>query len=240
MFELHTFGPVGLRSRDVGDSTALLVQPKRLALLIYLALAPRRRYRRRDQVIALFWPELDAEHARGSLSQALRYLRRSLDEAVLISQGEEEIGVDGRMLWCDATEFSRACAVQECERALELYKGPFLEEFFGGDASPGYQVWVDAERARLRDQASLAALWLSQRAERENDLPGALRWARRAAELAPEDEAVVAWLIGLQDRNGDRAGALRTYEALRQRLRDEFQVAPCHETRALVARILQR
>ena len=71
MLEIQTFGTVGLRNRDGTESQAQIVQPKRLALLIYLALAPRRRCRRRDQVVTLFWPELDQEHARGVLSQAL-------------------------------------------------------------------------------------------------------------------------------------------------------------------------
>lgn len=240
MFELHTLGPVGVRSRGIGDSTALLVQPKRLALLVYLALAPRRRFRRRDQVTALFWPELDAEHARGSLSQALRYIRRSLCEQALLSQGEDEIGVNSGALWCDAGEFTQACAAHEFERALGVYKGPFLDGFAGADTSPAFQLWVDQERVLLRDQAILAASALGQHAERENDLGGAVRWARRAADLAPEDEVVVARLISLQDRNGDRAGALRTYDAFRLRLKEEFQVTPSHETQALVARILAR
>src|SRR5689334_19227218 len=102
MLELQTFGTVGLRSRDIGASVANILQPKRLALLAYLSLAPRRRCRRRDQIVGLFWPELDQEHARGALNQAVRYLRRALGSEVLVSQGEEEIRIDENGLWCDA------------------------------------------------------------------------------------------------------------------------------------------
>jgi DNA-binding SARP family transcriptional activator len=240
MLELQTYGTVGLRARETAESTALLVQPKRLALLVYLALAPRRRLRRREQILALFWPELDAEHARGSLSQALRYLRRGLSEEALVTRGEEEVGVDASVLWCDAPAFTEAVAAQDGERALSLYQGHFLDGFHVADAAPPFEQWVAGERTRFRDQAKAAATRLAERAERAGDGAGAVAWARRAADIAPEDEVVVARLIRLLAGSGDRAGALRTYDALRQRLWDEFRVAPPDPTRALLARILEQ
>ena len=240
MLELQTFGTVGLRLRDGGESQAQIVQPKRLALLIYLALAPRRRCRRRDQTGTFFWPELDQEHARGALSQALRYLRRSLGDAAIIAQGEEEVGLDRQIIGCDALSFRDRCEADKLEAALELYQGPFLEGFFVTDAGPGYEQWVTEERTALRHQAARAASTLAARAESLTDLAGAVRWARRAATITPGDEVVTAELIRLLDLSGDRAGALRVYEGMRQRLRDEFQVAPSHETQALIARILAR
>ena len=41
------------------EISAVVTQPKRLALLAYLALAGRDQYRQRDTVVALFWPEFD-------------------------------------------------------------------------------------------------------------------------------------------------------------------------------------
>jgi DNA-binding SARP family transcriptional activator len=58
--------------------------------------------------------------------------------------------------------------------------------------------------------------------------------------MVPGDEVVVARLIRLLAQSGDRAGALREYERLRLRLKEEFQVAPSHETQALIGRILER
>ena len=76
--QLRTFGTIDLLDADGREVRSLLAQSKRLALLVYLALAPPPYFRRRDTVIALFWPELDDEHARGALRQALSYLRQSL------------------------------------------------------------------------------------------------------------------------------------------------------------------
>jgi DNA-binding SARP family transcriptional activator len=108
------------------------------------------------------------------------------------------------------------------------------------DAAPPFEQWVAGERTRFRDQAKAAATRLAERAERAGDGAGAVAWARRAADIAPEDEVVVARLIRLLAGSGDRAGALRTYDALRQRLWDEFRVAPPDPTRALLARILEQ
>ncbi|MEO8451081.1 MAG: BTAD domain-containing putative transcriptional regulator [Gemmatimonadota bacterium] len=238
--ELQTLGSVGLRSRDGGASIAQIVQPKRLALLVYLALAPRRRCRRRDQIVSLFWPELDTDHARGALSQALRYLRRSIGETVVITQGEEDVGIDGAMIWCDAAAFKQHCDSHEFERALGLYKGRFMEGSFVSDASPEYDQWVEDERNHLRQLALDATLRLGEVALASGDVGAALDWARRAWAIAPGDEPVSARLIELLDQSGDRAGALRTYEVFRQRLKTEFEVAPSHETQALIARILAR
>jgi len=240
VLELHTFGITGLRTRLAVESTSLLLQPKRLALLIYLAVAPRRRLRRRDQVVALFWPDLDEEHARGALSQGLRYLRRAIGDGLIITQGDEEVGADRQRLWCDAFEFGVACEAAAHEEAVGLYKGVFLDGFYVADASPEYERWVAEERSRFRGMATRAATALAESAESKEDLKKAVEWARQAAAHSPDDEVVVARLIRLLDLSGDRMGALNTYEALRIRLREEFGVAPSKETQALITEILAR
>ena len=55
MIELRTLGAVDLRSADGVELRAVLVQPKRTALLAYLAVADPRGFHRRDSLLALFW-----------------------------------------------------------------------------------------------------------------------------------------------------------------------------------------
>jgi serine/threonine-protein kinase len=105
MIHLRTLGGVDLSDSAGGDMRPVLAQPKRLALLVYLALAEASGFRRRDKTVALFWPELDDEHARGSLRQALSFLRRALGEGVIVTRGDEEIGVSRGALDCDASLF---------------------------------------------------------------------------------------------------------------------------------------
>src|SRR5205807_1108218 len=157
MIRLRTLGAVDLKDSEGRELRPLLPQPKRLALLTYLALAGSSGFRRRDTVVALFWPELDEEHARGSLRQALRFLRRSLGEGIIVSRGEEEIGVDRGVLRCDATAFMEACEAGRDAEALDLFQGDFLDGFFVSEAAPELERWVEEERIALRRRAAASA-----------------------------------------------------------------------------------
>jgi DNA-binding SARP family transcriptional activator len=216
------------------------VQPKRLTLLVYLALAGVNRFRRRDTVTALFWPELDSPHARGALRQALRFLRGEVGAAALVGRGEDEIGVDPAEIDCDAAAFDACCERGRWRAALAIYRGDLLAGVHVADVSADYEHWLDGERRRLRRRAAEAAWASVGDAERAGDLVAAAPLARLGVELAPDDEASVRRLMRILDRKGDRAGALSTYEAFRLHLATEYQAAPSPETEALIAAIRAR
>ena len=56
---LLVLGPCDVRDPVGREVRSVITQSKRLALLSYLALAGRDRFRRRDTVVGLFWPEGD-------------------------------------------------------------------------------------------------------------------------------------------------------------------------------------
>ena len=240
VIQLRTLGGVDLVGPTREELQAVVAQPKRLALLVYLARANSSGFRRRDTVLALFWPELDDAHARGALRQALRFLRRSLGNGVIVTRGEEEVGVERAALWCDATAFTAACDAGKSAEAMALYHGEFLEGLHVADASRELELWLDEERAGLRRHAVAAAWAEAERLRNAGELPAAKEFARRAAALAPDDEAVQARLIALLDHAGDRAGALDVSEQLARRLREDYEVEPAPETRVLVERIRKR
>jgi DNA-binding SARP family transcriptional activator/TolB-like protein/predicted Zn-dependent protease len=234
MIRLHLFGTVELRREDTTASRGIVLQPKRLALLAYLAAGPRDRHRR-DTVVGMFWPELDSERARAALSKALHYLRRSLGDGVLITYGDEELRVEPTQLWCDVTAFEQSLEGDRQAEALGHYHGDLLEGFFLSDA-PGFEHWVEVERDRLRRRAAAAAWKLADAAESDGNPVGAIDWARRARLLSPEDEAGLRRLLTLLEQAGDRAGAMREYEAFARHLAQEYELDPSPETQALIAR----
>jgi serine/threonine-protein kinase len=75
MIEFRLLGTLHLTDAAGREVKSLLTRPRRLALLAYLAAATPRGLHRRDTLLALFWPELDQEHARAALRQALHVLR---------------------------------------------------------------------------------------------------------------------------------------------------------------------
>src|SRR3569833_731914 len=118
MIDLRTLGAAELEETLGSSTRPIAVQAKRLALVAYLALAGGGRYRRRDSVVALFWPELDDEHARGALRQALSYLRRTLGAAVVVTRGEDEIAVAADSLRCDAARFDDSVRAGRFDEAM--------------------------------------------------------------------------------------------------------------------------
>jgi DNA-binding SARP family transcriptional activator/TolB-like protein/Tfp pilus assembly protein PilF len=240
MIELRTLGGADLRRRDGDAPLSAAVQPKRLALVAYLAVAEGTEFHRRDAIVARFWPELDTGHARGSLRQALHSLRRVLDAAVIVTRGEEEISVSRDLLWCDAVAFREHCGAGRFREALDLYRGDFLDGFFTSDAAPELDEWIEQTRTDLRRRAAVCAGALSDAARDRGDLATAITFSRRAADLDRDDERGVARLISMLDAAGDRVGALNEFEALAARLKSEYEAEPSPETKALIARVRGR
>ena len=143
VIRLRTLGGVDLLDSEGHELRALLAQPKRLALLAYLALATPRGFHRRDTLLALLWPEHDTEHARKSLIQSIHILRRHLGQDVIVSRNGDSLGLDWRDVWCDAVSFEDAIEAGRFAEAIELYRGDLLEGFHIANA-PDFERWVDA------------------------------------------------------------------------------------------------
>src|SRR4051812_34508071 len=105
MIRLQALGALDLRDSEGLELRTVLAQPKRAALLVYLALAPPRGPHRRDTLLALFWPEQDTEHARNALSQAVHFLRRALGADALIAGNGDGLELEWKDFWCDAIAF---------------------------------------------------------------------------------------------------------------------------------------
>src|SRR5215831_13561062 len=74
MIRLRVLGALDLRDDHDQAIDSVLAQPKRVALLVYLAAARPYGLKRRDILVALLWPELDQARARNALSQSLHHL----------------------------------------------------------------------------------------------------------------------------------------------------------------------
>lgn len=236
MVELRILGTLTLTASDGRDLESLARQSKRTALLCYLAAAVPNGLHRRDTLLALFWPDLDESHARAALSQALYVLRNELGEQAIVTRGDGEVGLSPDVVWCDVRAFQSAIDAGQFAEALALYRGGLLNGFSLGDA-PEFGRWVDQERERLRERAAeVGWAWAEVRAA-AGEVVQATRWARWAAGLSPADEAVIRRLMVFLRRSGDRAAALRAYEAFADRLSREFELEPSAETKGLAETI---
>jgi TolB-like protein/DNA-binding SARP family transcriptional activator len=239
MIQFRLLGTLHLTDAEGREVKSLLTRSRRLALLAYLAAATPRGLRRRDSLLALFWPELDQEHARAALRQALHVVRDALGADVIVTRGDEEVGLDVERIWCDVVAFDRAVAAEQFGDALDLYQGDLLEGFFISGAGE-FERWLEGARGRLREAASRAARTLVEQCETAGDLGAAVEWARRTVRFTPHDDELVRRLIALLDHLGDRAGAVEAYEEFAKRLGADLETEPSAETKALLAAVRAR
>lgn len=232
MLHFRLFGQAELHTDDGRSLSAILAQPKRFALLAYLAAARPSGLHRRDSLLALFWPELDQERGRAALRQALYTLRRALGDEAIVTRGDGEVGINSGMLSCDVVMF-RDRLLTDPAGAAALYHGDLLNGFFITDA-PEFERWLEEERWLLRRQAADAAWRVAERV-RESDVDDAIRWAARAAALDPFNEEAVRRLMRLLASGGHRASALQMYNNFARLLERELDTAPSDETQALAA-----
>jgi eukaryotic-like serine/threonine-protein kinase len=232
MLQLQALGPLELRSSDGSAILSLLSQPKTIALLVILVLEQPRGFQRRDHLCTLFWPESDAEHARGSLSQALHRIRRSAGDGVLETRGTEEVRVLPGSVACDVIAFEEAVERGGHGEAMTLYRGPLLPAFHVHEAE-GFERWLDVERDRVRALASRAARGLALDHAGRGELVEAKAMATRSLELDPSNENAARELLTALATAGDRVGAVRVYQTWAEWLRLELDASPSSELESL-------
>ncbi len=227
---LTTLGVVALAPAP--GSAPLLAPGKPLALITYLALAPRRSARR-EHLVDLLWADLAPDKARHALRQTIWYLRQLLGAECLAAARSGEIALT-LPLTSDRDEFLAALDAGELERAVGIYQGEFLDGF----AAPGgveFEHWADVERQRLRSAFLRAAETLARRSMDQGHFREAQQLARRARDAARNSEAAWRLLLETHSAGGDQLGFTMEASGLAQMLAAE-QREPEPATRLLLSR----
>jgi TolB-like protein/DNA-binding SARP family transcriptional activator/Tfp pilus assembly protein PilF len=235
---LRTLGSLQLHDAAGEDARSVLAQTRRVALLVYLAVAAPRGFHRRDRLLALFWPDHDELRARNALSQALHFLRRALGAEIIFSHADDEIGVNRDLLWCDAIEIESALASGRLEDALDLYRGPFLDGVHISSAAPDLQEWIEAERTRLGECYAKVLKRMADDREAAGDYAGAAVWLRKLVSHDPLDWHATLLLMRALAAGGDNASALK-YARVHETLIREQLGSPVHPEIAAFGRTLQ-
>lgn len=229
MIDLRLLGALDVRADRPDGARRTLTQPKRLALLVYLALARPAGLHSRDELVALLWPEADAESARHSLRNGLHALRHAFGDDAIISHGESWVGLDFNEVRCDVLELRAHLEAGEVDEAIALWRGE-LAPAFHVSAAPDFERWLDDQRAELL-RSLRAAAW--ERARGESGGEAEVLAVRAALRLDAGNEPGVRRLMQLLVDGGDRGGALEAYETLTEYLSRELETAPSESTRSL-------
>jgi DNA-binding SARP family transcriptional activator len=202
---------------------------------------------RRDELIEALWPWRAPTGADASLSALLSRLRAVLGSDVLPGGADVRIRLP-RDAWVDFEAAQEAIHRAESAVAQGDWPrgwGPSLialftarRGFLAGEDLP----WAEEYRRRLEEIrcSALECYAAVALGVGGTELAPGERVARELVALEPFRERAHALLMEILVARGNAAEALRAYEELRKRLRDELGATPAPELRALQERLLRR
>jgi DNA-binding SARP family transcriptional activator/TolB-like protein len=236
VIRINTLGGLSVRGEDGAPLSGAAAQPRRMAILALLARAGERGISR-EKLLSLLWPDADDERGPRTLAQALYALRRDLgvEEAIV---GSKDLRLDPALTSSDVSEFASALARGEDERAVNLYHGPFLDEFHLAGADE-FSRWAERERAAIAAEHSRALESLARVARADGDARMSVAWWRKLAAIEPLNARVTVGLMDALAVSGDRAGAIqhaRVYELL---VEQELDLPPDKDVLAFAERLRQ-
>ena len=220
---------------------------KPAALFAYLAIAGQ--VHSRDALAAFFWPEY--AQARTYLRNNLSIIRQALgttdqrwlqaDRQTVALQVDEEVWLDvaafQKLVTSDEAvlqdyKVSSLATIAELEEAAALYTDEFLAGFTLRD-SPAFDEWSFFQREQLHRQLAAILGTLSHHHAQRHNYSAAIPHARRWVELDPLHEPAQRILIQLYAQSGQRAAALRQYQACARLVANTLDADVEPETHAL-------
>ena len=227
---------------------AIIIEQQILPLLQLLISSPGRRVSR-EQATQMLWPDLDVETATAQLDRAVHSLRflfdadQPVNSSLLLTEHATLMLANQSQVWVDADAFEALLSQahgnldpgqteQLLEEAALLYSGDYLPE-------EGGISWVQARRESLQRSWIGLLLELADLRIMREALSSAIDTLDRLLAVDPTNEAAVQRLITLLAQSGRRAEARRIYQRFAFVLRQEYNIAPLPETRALLRRSSQ-
>ena len=209
-------------------------QPRRLAVLALLAVAGDRGITR-ERIVTCLWPDYDAERGRHALTQALYALRRDLGAEELFL-GQQELRLNPDLITSDYAQFHDALRRDAPERAIECYRGPFLQGFHLPRAD-NFEHWVEEQRDALNHEYGRALEAAAQRAAQRQDFPAAVGYWKRRAAQDPLNPRVALKLMEALAAQGAVVEALQHARVYETMVKQELDLPPDPEVTALAERL---
>jgi DNA-binding SARP family transcriptional activator len=222
------------------------LQPGHSRLLFTFLAVHRERPVLRDELKEALWPAGQPAGADNALSALLSRLRRALGPGALAGRGEVCLVLPPDA-WVDLEAAEEAIHRAEsavargdwaagwgpAHVALTVARRGFL---------PGAEAAWAQERRRRLDEVRIEALECCAAVALGlggSELPTGEKAARELVAASPYRERGHALLMELVTARGNPAEALRIYETLRERLRDELGATPAPALRAMQSRLLR-
>jgi ATP/maltotriose-dependent transcriptional regulator MalT/DNA-binding SARP family transcriptional activator len=238
--KVYTLGRFGLLADDRPVEFGRKVQRRPLSLLNALVALGGRGVSE-ARIAEVLWPDADGDMAHQSFTTALSRLRKLLkkEDALVLKDGQ--LSLSNRHCWVDVWAFERFLgqawrarkegkgteAIRFFEKALSLYRGPFLpfEE----------TVWAVVLREKLRSGFLEAVSHQGRCHEEGGRWEAAASCYRKGLEAEEVTEELYRRLMVCHIKLGQEAEALSIYRRCRKTLSSVLGVSPSGETRAIAA-----
>lgn len=216
------------------DAAPLLEGGRPLALLAYLALAPRHRSPR-DHLAELLWPGTDLSDARHSLRQVVYRIRHITSNESIIASDGANLTLNGSME-VDVLEAERLGAAGEKAQASQLLGGDFLAglEIEGAQE---FAHWVESQRARFRELRRQTGLASAEELLAAGRAEEAVKCAEELSAAFPFDDTVMHSLMTGLLALAQGSAAIVRFRAYSELLKRELGQEPGDELRRLAAYI---
>jgi DNA-binding SARP family transcriptional activator len=238
--KVHTLGRFGLMVDDRPVEFGRKVQQKPLALLKALVALGGREVPE-AKLTEFLWPEADGDQAHNSFEVALSRLRKLLGKEDVLVLKEGRLSLSNRHCWVDVWAFERSLgqaeqarkegkgteAVRHFEKALALYRGPFLQS--------EEMTCVASRREKLQSGFLRAVAHLGQCYEDREHWEQAVSCYGKGIEADDLAEELYRRLMVCHIRQGREAEALSVYRRCRKTLSSVLGVDPSAETRAIAS-----
>jgi len=234
--QIYALGPLRLKIAGVLPASARK-SPRKLLELVALLIASGEAGVTAERAVEALWGTLRGTKSREALRVALYRLRGLLEAEDSVLTEDGRIALNPSCCWVDAWAFEHALeantpySVESAERALALYRGPFVND-------ENTESWALAYRERLQGRYLRSVLDLGARLEQLQELERALVCYERGLEHDNLSEALYQRTVACYAALGRRAEALNTYARCRDRLRKELGVDPSEQTQNLLNALL--
>jgi len=200
---------------------------------------------REDQISDALWPEADGDIAYDSFKTTLHRLRKMVGYEKAIQLHEGRLTLDDKLCWVDVWAFEHVLeeagthwkdglmdrAVQFTEKAIQMYKGPFL-------AKETEQPWTISMSERLRSKflesvGRLGLYW--QQAEHWEK---AIECYQRGLELEDLAEEFYQGLMNCYQHLGQKTKVISLYNRCKRILSSTLGIEPSSKTEAIYRSLL--
>jgi DNA-binding SARP family transcriptional activator len=203
----------------------------------------------RDALVETLWPDLPPDRGLAALNSTLYSLRRVLEPGLSRGTASSVIVSDGgtyRIVLTAGDEWDARRFLDLAARAVSavpadldtllaaesLHVGQFLPEW-------AYEEWPTILRTEIQEAFAQVLARLAEGLAASGQPGAAISRYRRLLALEPEREGWHRALMRVYAQAGERALALRQYQACRAILRQRLGIDPSRETRALYADLLR-